>query len=177
LRLGRLRSRWCTRHDAKVREGYYFSAGEWRAHEETWSEPLKLLATNAWWLSEVTLTDFAAFDKAYSAEVEGRTTLDKVSLLRLLVAAYMKELEAIDQWLLATDDARGISAGATPWGASQWSRAVVIAAAFGGKSSLPGTEVKRSGLKEFFCRGTRSRRCKHHATSQAVSGQGNPSPG
>ena len=38
-------------------------------------------AINAWWLTEVILADIVAFDIAFSREVAGCTTLDKVSLL------------------------------------------------------------------------------------------------
>jgi hypothetical protein len=151
--MGKTKSRWCARHDNKVREGNYFAAGQWHALGETWSEPLKLVATNAWWLAEVTLMDLAAFDRVYSAEVKGRPTLDKVSLLRLWVAAYIKEFGSIEMWLLMTEDARGVSAGARPWDGPQWHQAIVsVTAASDGKSTLLGTPTKHSGLKEFFAR-------------------------
>jgi hypothetical protein len=136
-----------------VREGNYFAAGRWYALGKTWSEPLKLVAINAWRLTEVMLMDLAAFDRVYSAEVKGRPTLDKVSLLRLWVAAHIKEFGSIEMWLLMTEDARGVSAGARPWGGPQWHQAISsVAAASGGKSSLLGTQTKRPGLKEFFAR-------------------------
>ena len=60
------------------------------------------------------------------------------------MAAYIKELESIEQWLGNADDARRVSASAKPWGVTKWLQVAAIAAAFGGKSQ---TEVT---LTEFF---------------------------
>eukprot|EP00974_Lingulodinium_polyedra_P081741 7915045-Lingulodinium_polyedra.AAC.1 len=57
----------------------------------TWSEGLRTVATNVWWLSVLTFADFAAFDLAYQKELNsgGGAVLDQSARLRPRAAAWM----------------------------------------------------------------------------------------
>ena len=48
----------------------FVSRGAIRPMGATWSEELRIVAANAWWLSAFTFEDFVAFDLAYQQELD-----------------------------------------------------------------------------------------------------------
>ena len=78
----------------------FVSRGAIRPMGTTWSEELRIVAANAWWLSAFTFEDFVAFDLAYQQELDsgGGAVLDQSACLRLWVAAWLNHGNGIRKW-------------------------------------------------------------------------------
>ena len=79
-----------------------------------WSEELRIVAANAWWLSAFTFEDFVAFDLVYQQELDsgGGAVLD---CLRLWVAAWLNHGNGIRKWASLAQGERGVSVRSGPW--------------------------------------------------------------
>ena len=98
----------------------FVSRGAIRPMGTTWSEELRIVAANAWWLSAF----FVAFDLAYKQELDsgGGAVLD---CLRLWVAAWLNHGNGIRKCASLAQDERSVSARSPPrWSAREWADAV-----------------------------------------------------
>ena len=101
----------------------FVSRGAIRPMGTTWSEELRIVAANAWWLSAFAFEDFVAFDLAYQQELDsgGGAVLDQSACLRLWVAAWLNHGNGIRKWASLAQGERSVSARSSPW---KWADAV-----------------------------------------------------
>ncbi len=170
LRLGRVMSRWCTKHEKMISDGHYVATGGMRQYGDTWGEVLRTVAANSWWLSEP--QEVTTFDKAFQLELDHGAggVLDKNALLRLWAAAYMKAQAAVEAWLAATAIERGVSARSSKWQVEDWARASASIAQAATPDELRATAQRQTGVLQFLQRLQQCEKCERKPCKRKSNG-------
>jgi hypothetical protein len=117
-----------------------------------WSDELKLVAANSWWLSSLVPPDIVAFDEALALEIKSHgAVFGHLSLLRLWAAAYVKEPKVALEWMQSAGGELGVSASSREL-ATSWAQACERLASLpaSDRMALPISGRKPVGLAPFL---------------------------